>query len=68
MLLKKKKNLRPGEGYSVYKSKPAASGCNGILLKKKKKFWFDNSPFRFESITNVKNRQGVKKNKEQVLS
>lgn len=36
MLSKKKKNLRPGEDYSVYKSKAAASICNSILFKKKK--------------------------------
>lgn len=30
----KKKKLRPGEDYSVYKSKAAASICNGILFKK----------------------------------
>ena len=30
---KKKENLRPGDDYSVYKSKPAASICHGILFK-----------------------------------
>ena len=31
---RKKENLGPGEDYSVYKSKPAASICHGILFKK----------------------------------
>lgn len=57
-MLLKKKNPRPGEDYSVYKSKAAACSCNGILFKKKNLTW--QSPFKFEFMTNVKNRYGIK--------
>lgn len=52
-----KKYLRPGEDYSVYKSKTAASICNGTFFFKS---WFDNPPFRIEFTTTVKTRQDIK--------
>lgn len=36
MLSQKKKNLRPGEDYSIYKLKAAASVCKASVKKKKK--------------------------------
>lgn len=55
---RKKGNLGPGEDYSVYKSKPVASICHGILFKKES--WFDNPPLRFAFTASVRNRQDVK--------
>ena len=48
---RKKGNLGPGEDYSVYKSKPAASICHGILFKT---ILIEQSPFRFAFPASVK--------------
>ena len=62
---RKKENLGPGEDYSVYKSKPAASICHGILFKKES--WFDN-PLSGLCSLQVWETGKVLKHKEQVLS